>query len=360
MGQYYYVVNVTKQQFILPCTFNDGLQICALSGNGGTLSAMAMLLASGNGKGLGDFELTYNTKLDSNPHEPKTPEYKAWKGRNRTPSPLFDIVGSWAGDQIVIAGDYGEDGKFLTEHQQQLGINRIYEERCLAARENNRTAPKKKDITCNLHKFAEWYFTDVGSAVLAVMEACGMSRHSTDDTRWEELVETFGKKYLWHAWNKDRVISTGRGKTRRHKYDLRWLPFEALDSIMVGFSTQVELVACRKWLLKQELSPLIREAVACYNLKTVDDGIIRSRGSLGEIMAKYNLPTDRLGRLEHQPLLPPKDILDAAMDVAIIAKFEKLDQPPPAMAADPGRIAQVAKRAKVHYRTRVIDIETPT
>lgn len=86
MGQYYKVVNITKRQFITPHAFNDGAKLMefGLSARG-TMSGLAILLASGNGRGGGD--------LNSD-------------------SP---VVGSWAGDQIVIAGDYGDDGLYVPD-----------------------------------------------------------------------------------------------------------------------------------------------------------------------------------------------------------------------------------------------------
>ena len=358
MGQYYYIVNVTKQEFISPCTFDDGLQLCSLSTDGGSMTALAMLLANGNGKGTGDFTLPYDAKLDSNPHDTGTPEYKAFKYRNRTPSPLFDIVGSWAGDQIVIAGDYGEDGRWLTPQQHRTGKERVYGNRCSIADRDGTRKPDKKNITCNLHTYAEWYFTDVGPAVLAVINACGMGRNGTDDTRWEEMIENYGKRYLWKAWLQDRLMFVGRGKKRTSKYDLRWLPYEAVDSLMLSFETQEETVACRKWLMRQELSPLVREILPTYNLRKTPEGLIRDRGNHEPILIKYNVARDKLGRVEHQPLLPSKKLLDAAMDVAIIEKFQALDQPAPPATADPGSVELIAKRAQVPYRTRVIDVDS--
>jgi hypothetical protein len=80
MGQYHYVVNVTKKQFLHPHKLGDGLKLMEFGSGGGTMTALAVLLAKDNGKGGGDFH-----------HE----------------DPL---VGSWAGDSIIIAGDYGDAG----------------------------------------------------------------------------------------------------------------------------------------------------------------------------------------------------------------------------------------------------------
>jgi hypothetical protein len=69
--------------------FNDGMKLMEFGMSaGGTLTALAVLLADGNGRGGGDLN-------SSN-----------------------EIVGSWAGDPIVIAGDYADDGKFLPADKQ--------------------------------------------------------------------------------------------------------------------------------------------------------------------------------------------------------------------------------------------------
>lgn len=79
MGQYYYVVNVDKKQYLHPHDFGDGLKLMEFGLSGmGTLSGLAILLADGNGRGGGDLH-------SENP-----------------------IIGSWAGDRIVIAGDYAD------------------------------------------------------------------------------------------------------------------------------------------------------------------------------------------------------------------------------------------------------------
>lgn len=72
MGQYHIIVNKTKKQFLNPHMFND------VFNDGIELAGLAVLLAEDNGEGEGDLS---------------------------TENP---IVGTWAGDDIVIAGDYGD------------------------------------------------------------------------------------------------------------------------------------------------------------------------------------------------------------------------------------------------------------
>jgi hypothetical protein len=86
MGQYYYVVNTTKKQFLHPHKFGDGLKLLEFGPSQcGTMCGLAILLANGNGRGGGDLH-------SNNP-----------------------IIGSWAGDSIVIAGDYADEGDFVTD-----------------------------------------------------------------------------------------------------------------------------------------------------------------------------------------------------------------------------------------------------
>jgi hypothetical protein len=91
MGQYYKIVNIKKKQYITPHTFGDGSKLMefSMSANG-VLAGLAILLADGNGRGGGDLH-----------------------SEN-------DIVGSWAGDNIVVAGDYADAGKFVKESDQTL------------------------------------------------------------------------------------------------------------------------------------------------------------------------------------------------------------------------------------------------
>ena len=80
MGQYYKIVNPAKRQYLNPSQFGDMLKLGAFGNSQyGTMFALSVLLASGNGEGGGDL----NSK-----------------------SPL---IGSWAGDPIYVLGDYSDE-----------------------------------------------------------------------------------------------------------------------------------------------------------------------------------------------------------------------------------------------------------
>ena len=77
MGQYFYIVNETKKQFLHPHAFDEGLKLAEFgSSSNGSLKALAFLLS------------------DNDVHP--------WE---------HELNGTWAGDKITIAGDYGPDDR---------------------------------------------------------------------------------------------------------------------------------------------------------------------------------------------------------------------------------------------------------
>ena len=81
MGQCYRIVNIDKKEYLNPYVFGDGAKLLEFGSSGsGTMCALACLLANSNNRGGGDL---------------------------RSENPL---IGSWAGDRIVIAGDYAIKG----------------------------------------------------------------------------------------------------------------------------------------------------------------------------------------------------------------------------------------------------------
>lgn len=119
MGQGYVVVNLDKKEYLRPHAFGEGYKLLEFgSSGGGTMAGLSILLANSNGRGGGD--------LDSD--DP--------------------IVGSWAGDRIVIAGDYakaGDKGEF----------------------------PSKEDFVTLYERCGDKEFTDISAKVLKVYEKGG-------------------------------------------------------------------------------------------------------------------------------------------------------------------------------------------
>lgn len=84
MGQYYVIANLDKKEFIDPHTFGNGVKLMEFGMDSqSTMMGLAILLASSNGMGGGDLHLPHDTAFDH-------------------------IPGRWAGDRVVIAGDYDD------------------------------------------------------------------------------------------------------------------------------------------------------------------------------------------------------------------------------------------------------------
>jgi len=132
MGQYYYIVNVDKKEFIHPHKFGDGLKLLEFGcSSNGTLTGLTILLADGNNRGGGDL---------------------------RSDNP---IIGSWAGDRIVIAGDYADGGKFLPKITKKE-LQRI-------AKESYSEGYQQPDRV-NLYHLAQENFRDVSEKVIEAMK----------------------------------------------------------------------------------------------------------------------------------------------------------------------------------------------
>lgn len=84
MGQYHIPVNLDKREFINPHLLNNGLKMLEWGQGGGTTVALTVLLACSHKRGGGDL-MADDAGADK-------------------------IMGRWAGDRIVVLGDYTEPG----------------------------------------------------------------------------------------------------------------------------------------------------------------------------------------------------------------------------------------------------------
>lgn len=157
MGQYYYVVNVDKRQYLHPHKFGDGLKLLEFgSSGGGTMQGLGVLLADGNGRGGGD--LLAHTNHDEGIYG----------------SPCQDthpIVGSWAGDRIVVAGDYADPGKHVPADLCQRLLEANLEEQHGRKGITGDEADEYAFKNCNLHSCAAKFFEDVSDKVLLALAA---------------------------------------------------------------------------------------------------------------------------------------------------------------------------------------------
>jgi len=80
MGQYHKVYNLDKQEFIHPGEIGNGLKLLEQIGHiKSTSTAVFLLIANSSGRGGGDTR-----------HHP--------------------LIGSWAGDRLLVQGDYAKEG----------------------------------------------------------------------------------------------------------------------------------------------------------------------------------------------------------------------------------------------------------
>jgi len=84
MGQYHKVYNIDKKEYFRA----DFLKLAEQVGTKTSTTALFMLVANSNGRGGGDFR-------------------------------DHDLIGTWAGDRIVVQGDYAEKGDrgFITDKE---------------------------------------------------------------------------------------------------------------------------------------------------------------------------------------------------------------------------------------------------
>jgi len=112
MGQYWIAVNLDKKEKLDPHKLGVGLKLGEQIGSGhGTPDALFILVAAmRERRGGGDFD------WDSNYYGPERDSKKP--GHNINGGPVIDAyndvakrtIGRWAGDRVVVVGDYSEDG----------------------------------------------------------------------------------------------------------------------------------------------------------------------------------------------------------------------------------------------------------
>jgi hypothetical protein len=114
MGQYWKVVNLDKKEYVNPHILGTGLKLWEqLANHPGTGAALVILCAAmPEARGGGDFD------LDQNWHGPeREAAMKAKEIDGCTPGPMPEeymgiakrTIGRWAGDRVVLIGDYTED-----------------------------------------------------------------------------------------------------------------------------------------------------------------------------------------------------------------------------------------------------------
>lgn len=163
MGQYHLTVNIDKRQYLHPHKFGEGLKLREFSIKSNLGEALIVLLASSNGQGGGDLD-TENLDKEE-----------------------IDLIGSWAGDRIVVVGDYDERFRFVPEEFQgalcKNGTKFGY----------NEFAPGKLRPAC-LFQCAMEFFEDISDKIIKVIAKAESPYHpfaciDADDDGWRKIPE---------------------------------------------------------------------------------------------------------------------------------------------------------------------------
>lgn len=146
MGQYHYLVNLDKKEFLHPHRCGAGLKLYELTSQpNGPMAMLGILLAASDGYGGGDF---HGTK----------------KG-------VSEWVGWWAGDRIAIVGDYAAATDLAPEHRADT----IYD-RC------NEFEPEEEGEE-DPYPFEGDRFTDISAEMRRVMNVLfGVGYRGTEDS----------------------------------------------------------------------------------------------------------------------------------------------------------------------------------
>jgi hypothetical protein len=182
VGQYYKIVSLTDKQYLHPHVFGEGIKLLEFGASGrGAMMGLAILLADGNNRGGGDL-------YSDNP-----------------------IIGSWAGSKVVVAGDYADEGKWLTRDQ-------IREWRKKCPEEYERAKKYDKDSP-NLYSYAEAMFEDISEKVIWAL--------CDDHYIFDDFARAFGDGASWSS-----MSNSIKGKKLRRKLRDRARKLGASETIL--------------------------------------------------------------------------------------------------------------------------------
>ena len=105
MGQYYVVANLDKKEILHPHAFGDGLKLLEFGcSSGSTMTGLAVLLATSNGRGGGDL----TPSEGKHEYLPGTGKFTSDKKYLAEQKKIQKVAGRWAGDRIAVVGDYSD------------------------------------------------------------------------------------------------------------------------------------------------------------------------------------------------------------------------------------------------------------
>lgn len=170
-------MNIDKREYLHPHEFGAGLKLMEFSGQGNSImQGLAVLLAHSNDRGGGDLRCSN-------------------KG---IPEDLIKLVGSWAGDRIVVAGDYDNPWLFVPEDLK--GKVETWEEKddagvmkqCKSIFGKRKKAGEWEDCEETLYSAAGRFFKDISDDVIKLIALSESPYHpfacvDLDDDGWRNI-----------------------------------------------------------------------------------------------------------------------------------------------------------------------------
>lgn len=135
MGQYHMPVNIDKREYLNPHLFGNGLKMLEWGTGGGTVAGLTVLLACSHNRGGGDLH-----------------------------GDVGDIGGRWAGDRIIVLGDYTEPGDPGTDSLYEM--TKAYAKVGIFLDPEDSVNPFSRPANVHPFTFVDEHFTDISRQVI--------------------------------------------------------------------------------------------------------------------------------------------------------------------------------------------------
>lgn len=208
LWQHHLILNLDKRQFLEPHAFGDQATLTGFANEAqGTLTALAMLLARDNGFGAGDLQLHQET-------------------------PDQGLIGSWAGDRVVIVGDFAPNPA-LTEVDALEFFESAF---------GSRFAVQYPNRHPNSYHLAQAVFDNVSDRVISLLQ---IADGDTTKLRYLDLLDEYRSRFEMVA-ERRRLEMYAAEKTERER--MRELVLEEFSRMPVErIAKLLQWRAERRW-----------------------------------------------------------------------------------------------------------------
>lgn len=200
IGQYFKIANLDKREYLDPHAFGDGLKLLEFGCSSmGTLLGLTLLLRSSDEGGGGDFG-----------------------NRGEVPSSAWERIGSWAGDRVVICGDYDAPGKWIDD---EIRAHPLYLAQHMEAVAYNAEHGASYDPTPTLYSLCGSVFRDISGEIIEIAQLGGepiryaeeWSSALDHDPERRDRIRANGETLQAYRWDKgatlmrpDMVLTSGQ------------------------------------------------------------------------------------------------------------------------------------------------------